>query len=245
MLILTQADAYKTAANTNQYQIQLTKPRKIERFNDIISKLDIDIDIKEVKGRKGARRYTYYLPKEYEPKLLSNVFNIEDFGYEKAQDFIDEVCVWDGYANKGKNVNYDSAIKENVDFVSAIATLGGYANYQVVKVDNRSKMFSDIHRVFVTKRETQSKHEQVVKKTEIFYDDYVYCVEVPTHNIVLKSRGRTFISGNCHRVVGSPTKVMQFYQVLSSLNAKYKYGLTATLYAKPKDVSSTPLFFIR
>ena len=37
---------------------------------------------------------------------------------------------------------------------------------------------------------------------------------------------------------------MQFYKTLSSLNAKYKYGLTATLYAKPKDISSTPIFLL-
>lgn len=32
----------------------------------------------------------------------------------------------------------------------------------------------------------------------------------------------------CHKAVGSPTKVMQFYKVVSNLNARYKYGLTAT-----------------
>ena len=32
----------------------------------------------------------------------------------------------------------------------------------------------------------------------------------------------------CHKAVGSPTKVMQFYKVLSSLSARYKIGITAT-----------------
>ena len=32
----------------------------------------------------------------------------------------------------------------------------------------------------------------------------------------------------CHKCVGSPTHVMQFYKVLSSLSARYKFGLTAT-----------------
>lgn len=32
----------------------------------------------------------------------------------------------------------------------------------------------------------------------------------------------------CHKAVGSPTKVMQFYKVLSHLACRYKYGLTAT-----------------
>lgn len=48
----------------------------------------------------------------------------------------------------------------------------------------------------------------------------------------------------CHRIVGGPTKVMQFYKVLSNLNAKYKYGITATLFDKPNDISSTPIFLL-
>lgn len=36
------------------------------------------------------------------------------------------------------------------------------------------------------------------------------------------------IVDECHKCVGSPTKVMQFYKVLSAINARYKFGLTAT-----------------
>ena len=245
LLILTQADAHKTRSSTNQYQIQLQKKRKLDRFLDIVSRLDIDIKLQEVKTtRKGARRWTYYLPQEYKPKLFTDVFKVKDFGYQKAREFIDEVCVWDGYQRNGKNINYDSIIKENVDFVSAIATLGGYANYQVVRPDNRKETFSDIHRVFFQDIETQSKHEQKVYKKEVYYDDYVYCVEVPTHNIVVRSKGKTFISGNCHRVGGTPNRVSMFYKVLSNLNAKYKYGLTATLFAKQNEMSSVPNILI-
>lgn len=32
----------------------------------------------------------------------------------------------------------------------------------------------------------------------------------------------------CHKAIGSPTKVMQFYKVLSNLSCRYKIGLTAT-----------------
>lgn len=34
----------------------------------------------------------------------------------------------------------------------------------------------------------------------------------------------------CHKAVGSPTKMMMFYKVLSALSARYKIGLTATPY---------------
>ena len=32
----------------------------------------------------------------------------------------------------------------------------------------------------------------------------------------------------CHKAIGSPTKVMQFYKVLSNLSCRYKFGITAT-----------------
>jgi len=37
------------------------------------------------------------------------------------------------------------------------------------------------------------------------------------------------IVDECHHCVGGPTKVMQFYKVLTNCNARYKYGLSATL----------------
>ena len=36
------------------------------------------------------------------------------------------------------------------------------------------------------------------------------------------------IVDECHKAVGSPTKVMMFYKVVSSLACRYKFGLTAT-----------------
>ena len=38
------------------------------------------------------------------------------------------------------------------------------------------------------------------------------------------------IVDECQHCVGSPTRVMQFYKVLSNVSAKYKFGLTATPY---------------
>ena len=52
------------------------------------------------------------------------------------------------------------------------------------------------------------------------------------------------IVDEAHRATGSPSRIMMFYKVITSLNAKYKYGLTATLYDKPNDISSTPLYLL-
>lgn len=52
------------------------------------------------------------------------------------------------------------------------------------------------------------------------------------------------IVDEAHRVGGTPNRIMMFYKILTNLNAKYKYGITATLYEKPNDASSIPLMLL-
>lgn len=50
-------------------------------------------------------------------------------------------------------------------------------------------------------------------------------------NIDLKQYAREFdivIVDECHKAIGTPTRIMQFYKVLSNLSARYKIGVTAT-----------------
>jgi len=47
------------------------------------------------------------------------------------------------------------------------------------------------------------------------------------------------IVDECHKVVGSPTRIMQFYKVLSNLSARYKFGLSATLHRADRMIKST------
>lgn len=54
-----------------------------------------------------------------------------------------------------------------------------------------------------------------------------------------KNEFDVIIVDECHNVVGSPTKIQRFYKVLNNLNARYKYGLTATLHRSDGLVEST------
>ena len=46
---------------------------------------------------------------------------------------------------------------------------------------------------------------------------------------IYKDAFNTIIVDECHHCVGTPTKIMSFYKVLSNCKARYKYGLSATL----------------
>ena len=47
------------------------------------------------------------------------------------------------------------------------------------------------------------------------------------------------IVDECHRVAGTPSSVKMFYKVLSSLAARYKYGLSATVHRSDGLIKST------
>ena len=58
-------------------------------------------------------------------------------------------------------------------------------------------------------------------------DGYVYNIEVADNNNYFANG---ILVHNCHKAVGSPTRMMMFYKVLSALSARFKLGLTATPY---------------
>jgi len=47
------------------------------------------------------------------------------------------------------------------------------------------------------------------------------------------------IVDECHKVAGTPTRLMQFYKVVTSLNARHKFGLSATLSRSDGLIKST------
>lgn len=56
-------------------------------------------------------------------------------------------------------------------------------------------------------------------------DGYVYNIEVEDNNNYFANG---ILVHNCQHCAGSPTRVTQFYRVLSNLSARYKFGVTAT-----------------
>jgi hypothetical protein len=56
-------------------------------------------------------------------------------------------------------------------------------------------------------------------------DGYVYNIEVEDNNNYFADN---VLVHNCQHLVGTPTRMTQFYQVISNLYAPYKFGLTAT-----------------
>lgn len=197
LIICAQADG---SIHTNKdkkdkqtrYLIAFSKDRKIERFLNLEPN---NLTIVKPQGKK--QRFTFTLNTPY-AKELYKCFNILDFDKNKAIQFIDEVCNWDGSIVSDNILYYSSTNKKNVDFVNTIAVLGGYNTYQSKQVDKRKENYKDVHRLFIRKKATLQSYTFNSKKTIEKYNDYVYCVEVPSHKIVIRSQGKVLVCGNCH-----------------------------------------------
>lgn len=196
LCIAIQADGtlQRHQKNESVYSIQVTKERKKQRLLSILSQIDSSLWTK-IKGREEVDRYMIKLPKG-NAKLLSTHFNI-NMGYNRAISFINEVVQWDGHIEGNLNY-YCSSVKENVDFVSAIAVQAGYKSLISTEEDNRQESYKTMYRLFMYKKEDVCT--TIMHKEYIDYNDSVYCVEVPSHMIVVRSQGYSFISGNCHHL---------------------------------------------
>ena len=199
LYVAIQADGslHYTKENELTYSISLSKQRKIERMEWLLSQYDSKL-WNEVKAKKGYKRWLINVPVG-DAKKLSTHFKIE-MGFDRARDFIEELIQWDGYQNiDNYDYYYSSSVKENVDFIAGVAPQGCFSAFQSFQEDNRKETFSTIYRVQMYK-DKDVKNMQLMTKSLVEYEGDVYCVEVPSGAIVVRSQGYTFISGNCHNI---------------------------------------------
>lgn len=228
LYIAIQADGtlQRHQVNESVYSIQLTKDRKKNRLKNILNEYT---NYTKIKGRLGTDRYMIKLPKG-DAKLLSTHFSV-NMGYDRAKSFIEEVIEWDGSHLIGSTEYYSSKIKENADFVAAVAVQAGYKVLQSIEKDNRNDNYSSIHRVYM-RPNTEAVNTQPMYKKYEDYNDYVYCVEVPSHKIVVRSQGYTFVSGNCHHLSQRCREALEYFEIGKSilLSATVGRELKAELY---------------
>lgn len=124
--------------------------------------------------------------------------------------------MWDG----DRKNTFRTTIKEDADFIQFIfmATSGENAS---IKVDDRIGEIYDekytrksvcyevykCNRQFSNAFRKNSNHNPRLELSEYVNDDkYMYCINVPTHNLVLRRNNKVFITGNCFSGK-DPTKV--------------------------------------
>ena len=135
-------------------------------------------------------------------KNLTQLWNLETISKEWAQDFVSEISLWGSCTEQSEtDVTFKTAVKEDSDFVIAVASFAGYtAQTSLQKDDNAGTGQSQNEDLFVTTinldQDTVSSQSVSVTKVE---GAMTYCVQVPsTYLLTRHSTGSTpVISGNC------------------------------------------------
>lgn len=207
VIIAAQADANIRqscpSVNKSQFiQFKLTKSRKIDRLRTLLT--EAKLSFSEIKKQKETI-FSCTLPDNIDPDKIKNFncFNLNDFSYEMARDFIEELSNWD-CSIKNNVYYYYNTDKLAVDKVQAISCLGGYsANVGINKTKHKAlnstlpqktkpKNAKTCYLVYIC----DQKNRTYPYRKEIDYDDFVYCVSVPTQNIISRRNNKIAITGN-------------------------------------------------
>jgi DNA repair protein RadD len=203
-----------------------SKARKIKEFVSLMEEGGFNYKLNDIrksknKNVKDSSRFMVYDLKGFHKNILDE-FEINISG-DRAREIIDYCMIWDGHIRSDKGLYFSSINESAVDFYQTVCALSGYRSVKSIQFDGRSLMYNDIHRLHILK--TDKINTQRIKKEFFDYDDYVYCVSVPTGKIVVRSNGRILVAGNCHLINTKETGMYRSF--LNKLTANY-IGLTAT-----------------
>lgn len=225
-----------------------SKERKIEKFLELMKETGYSFN--EVVGQnernlniKPRRRFMVYL-KGVPNKTINDYFKLERLSSLKAKAIVEYLNIWDGHVASKNTYLYTTTNLKMADFYQAIGVLAGYKTKLSKVKDERSEKFSDCYRLHINLNTDEVSTQYWNKKFQK-YDDFVYCVEVPTGNIITRRNGKVVITGNCHMV--SPEEDSMYQKIitgLSEINPNLKIiGLSATPYRNGQGLlTEGPLF---
>lgn len=200
LYIATQADGNLVKrANNEAIKFRFVKKEKSDRICEILDALGYEYSLNHYNYSDGT--YNVYVNIGHEaPKLLSDWVDLKDKSLEWAQDFLEEVSFWDGSVvdEDIRSFSYSSIIESNVDTVQAVASVVGAKSRKSVDYRESEPNKSTIFKLFVTQRSQYFGVEKLETET-VEYDGYVYCVEVPSHKLIVRSNGHTLVCGNSTR----------------------------------------------
>lgn len=187
--------------NTYSYRVSFKKDRKKERFESICKASNVDMT-KYNHGdgsynvKNGCQGYGVRVCKDC--KNFWNCFDITSFSKEKAQQFIDEISLWDGSCEETcgiLNRRYVTTKIENAKFAQAVAVIAGVtSSFQISHGDDKC---SDAYIIDFLDRDYRAT-QGCLKEVEEF-EDYAYCINVPTSYFVVRDADTqsVMITGNC------------------------------------------------
>ena len=184
-------------------RIRVKKDYKKKSIEKLLTSCGYDFAIS-----KDKEFNIYYFNPPMLEKRLHKCFN--KITKEQAKIIAEEVVLWDG---NRKNI-YRTTIKKEADFVQFLF-ISVYERSSWINVDDRVgekygnqkylrksicyEVSAGKQRFSTAFRKTKTHYYARTVVEEFNTDDkYMYCINVPSHNLVLRRNNKVFITGNCY-----------------------------------------------
>jgi nicotinic acid phosphoribosyltransferase len=186
-----------------QIRFNLKKQRKIDRLTHILN-------LSGLKYTKSDVKENGYV--DFWVTTNSDIFD-KNFDWvplnknqEWYEDFLNELQYWDGCI-KNNCICYSNTNKLAIDKIQAICAISGYkTQYNEYKDKRESRQL--LYTLIISNKTKISGHGFFREKID--YNDYVYCVSVPSKMIVVRRNNIVSICGNTeHSIMQSN---IQYYQ---------------------------------
>lgn len=222
LIVATQADGC-LAKDCSAIQFSFTKERKIARIINILNSLGAPYSVtKHI--RKGREEVTIRIKASSFSMLIRDFLtdnksfnnNLLNLNKEGRETFIEELQYWDGTLNNG-NIIFDVTDEKSVDIVQAICHLTNMKSTKTSFVRNTAWGVTTIFRCFISGNTIP--HAGIYKNVKRItnYDGFVGCVAVKSGLVVVRRKGRVFLSGN--------TKMAEVMGVPRSEAKSINYGI--------------------
>jgi ATP-dependent exoDNAse (exonuclease V) alpha subunit len=223
LMVAVIADGYFPNKTDNKCVINIKKQRKKDRLEDILSKNNITYEIYN-NGAEGYHKYVFYPPRK-EKEYTNYWYQCSN---KQLKVIVDEMIHWDG-SDKNNRKSFSSTSLMTANFIQFACSATGHRatlteydrtgqKYKQEKYKNyirKSKEY-EVHiaqnsKLITIMNENGSKKTPIIKTPTI--DGYKYCFEIPSGMLILRRKGRIFITGNTGKssVVGGMLKALNNY----------------------------------
>lgn len=216
-----------TKDGMQQWDFKFTKQRKKDRLEWLLQSLNI-------KWTSGKYLSNYYIkiPTSLNiTKDLTTYFKtLDNKSWRWCADFINEAAKWDGHI-RDNHFYYSSKNINNVKLIESILAISGHKFNTSTIVDNRWSKTSISYRVQSSSMFIDYKATRLWTTEQ--YSGKVYCVEVPSHMIIVRSPdGSAIVCGNCQSLRSGVTRSKSQYAKLVyalTKRTEYVFGMTGTI----------------
>lgn len=203
--IALQADGSIIETDTGRaYRFGFKKERKIMRLEAILNSLGLKFS-KKVNDQGVTNFWVNHEQLHYDKDLT---FLLEkDLTSSAATRALEEIMEWDGYWKSERVGEYTNHSGQQ-HIVQALAAIAGLRSN--TSTANRCYVYFD----------QKDMTAEAISKSEVDYEGKVYCVEVPTHKLVVRRNGHTSVCGNSRG--GSATVYTAFFdpEIIQVMEAK-------------------------